>query len=77
MFYYTYHSLMVVNRRGTLGMDSRVIQLTHAAHKDGNLNIRSCGRDFFPPDVFGGPAKKGGLGRLVKSCADRLDVRIE
>ncbi|MBW1995779.1 MAG: site-specific DNA-methyltransferase [Deltaproteobacteria bacterium] len=38
-------------------MESRVIQLTSAAHKYGNLNIRPCGRDFFPPDVFGGSAK--------------------
>ena len=35
-------------------MDSRVIQLTAAAHKYGNLNIRSCGKSFFPPDAFGG-----------------------
>jgi len=38
-------------------MDSRVIQLTPAAQKYGNLNIRSCGRSFFPIDVFGGPSK--------------------
>lgn len=43
-------------------MDSRTIQLTEAAHKYGNLNIRSCGKSFFPPDVFGGPSKKSGLG---------------
>ena len=39
-------------------MDSRIIQLTQAAHKEGNLNIRACGEDFFPPDVFGGAAKR-------------------
>jgi len=38
-------------------MESRVIQLTSAAHKHGNLNIRSCGLDFFPKDVFGGSTK--------------------
>ena len=57
-------------------MDSRVIQLTYAAHKDGNLNIRVCGADFFPPDVFGGPAKKDGLGRLVKLRVDGFDAPI-
>jgi hypothetical protein len=39
-------------------MESRTIQLTPAAHKHGNLNIRPRGKDFFPPDVFGGPSKK-------------------
>ena len=57
-------------------MDSKVIQLTHAAHKDGNLNIRPCGTDFFPPGVFGGPAKKDGLGRLVKLRVDGLAAPI-
>ncbi len=43
-------------------MESRVIQLTPAAKKYGNLNIRPCGKDFFPPDVFGGSSRKAGLG---------------
>jgi len=42
-------------------MEYRVIELTKAAHKDGNLNIRVCGRDFFPEDVFGPPSRKEGL----------------
>jgi hypothetical protein len=46
-------------------MESRVIQLTPAAHKYGNLNIRSCGKEFFPFDVFGGSSKKTGLGTLI------------
>ncbi len=39
-------------------MESRTIQLTEAAKKHGNLNIRACGKDFFPLDVFGGSSKK-------------------
>lgn len=35
-------------------MESRIIELTSAAHKYGNLNIRPCGKDFFPSDAFGG-----------------------
>lgn len=35
-------------------MESRTIEITRAARRYGNLNIRACGRDFFPPDVFGG-----------------------
>ncbi|MFZ2146033.1 MAG: hypothetical protein WAV28_02340, partial [Sedimentisphaerales bacterium] len=46
-------------------MESRTIQLTEAAHKYGNLNIRSCGKEFFPPDVFGGSCKKAGLGTPI------------
>ncbi len=43
-------------------MDSRVIKLTPAAPKYGNLNISSCGKGFFPPDIFGGSSEKAGLG---------------
>jgi len=39
-------------------MESRVIQLTSAAHKHGNLNLSACGKEFFPPDVFGGSTEK-------------------
>jgi len=46
-------------------MESREIKLTKATHKYGNLNIRTCGKDFFPPDVFGGSSKKAGLGKLI------------
>lgn len=38
-------------------MDSCVIKLTEAAHKHGNLNIRSCGLGFFPKGILGGPTK--------------------
>ena len=53
-------------------MESRVIKLTPAAHKHGNLNLSACGKDFFPPDVFGGPSKKAGIGgtRLAFEKAD-------
>ncbi len=35
-------------------MESHIIELTQAAQKYGNLNIRCCGKNFFPQDVFGG-----------------------
>ena len=38
-------------------MESRIIQLTPAAHKYGNLNIRLCGLDFFPKGILGGSTK--------------------
>lgn len=58
-------------------MDFRVIQLTAAAHKHGNLNIRPCGRDFFPPDVFGGSSKKTGLGVPITLKVDGLPNPIK
>jgi site-specific DNA-methyltransferase (adenine-specific) len=58
-------------------MDSRVIQLTPAAHKYGNLNLRACGKDFFPPDVFGAPSKKARLGIPVTLQVDGLPNPIE
>ncbi len=39
-------------------MESRVIKLTAGAIKNNKLNIRSCGFEFFPKDVFGGCTKK-------------------
>ena len=58
-------------------MESRVIQLTPAAHKHGNLNIRSCGREFFPPDVFGGSSRKTGLGVQITLKADGITNLIK
>jgi hypothetical protein len=58
-------------------MDSRVIQLTAAAHKYGNLNIRSCGKSFFPPDAFGGSSKKKGLGVPITIKAQGLPQPIQ
>ena len=43
-------------------MESRIIELTSATHKHGNLNIRPCGHDFFPKDVFGSNNRKRGTG---------------
>ncbi|MHC4539285.1 MAG: hypothetical protein ACYTEK_11490 [Planctomycetota bacterium] len=43
-------------------MESHIIELTTAAYKHGNLNIAACGKDFFPPDVFGGSSRAKGLG---------------
>ncbi len=53
-------------------MDSRVIQLTPAAHKYGNLNIRSCGKEFFPSDVFGSSSRTKGLGVPITLKAEGL-----
>lgn len=46
-------------------MESRVIQLTPAAHKHGNLNIRPCDLEFFPKEAIGSHSRKKGVGKLL------------
>jgi DNA modification methylase len=58
-------------------MESSIIKLTPAAFKYGNLNISSCGKDFFPPDVFGGPNKKSGLGNPITLKVEGLPEEIK
>ena len=53
-------------------MESRIIELTPAAHKHGNLNISVCGKDFFPSDVYGRSSRDDGLGRQVILRPDGL-----
>jgi len=58
-------------------MDYRVIQLTLAAQKHGNLNIRQCGKGFFPPDVFGSSSRKTGLGVPIALKVEGLPNQIK
>jgi len=58
-------------------MDSRMIQLTAAAQKYGNLNISSCGESFFPPDAFGGSSRSKGIGVPIIIKAEGLPLPIE
>jgi len=58
-------------------METCVIKLTPAAFKHGNLNLRACGKEFFPPDVFGGSNKKTGLGNPIMLKAEGLPEPIQ
>ncbi len=58
-------------------MESCVIKLTKAANKHGNLNIRDCGKDFFPSDVFGGSSRKDGLGKPIILSVEGLSEPIK
>jgi DNA modification methylase len=58
-------------------MESRTIQLTSGACKNGYLSICSCGKSFFPPDVFGGPSRKTGLGVPIVLQVDGVSSIIE
>jgi len=57
-------------------MESCVIELTEATQKYGNLNIRPCGKDFFPPDVFGGSSKKVKIGTPITLHVEGLKEPI-
>ena len=57
-------------------MESRTIQLTPAAHKHGNLNIRPCGLDFFPEGILGG-STKANPGSQITIKADGLPSPIK
>ena len=58
-------------------MESCVIKLTEATHKYGNLNIRPCGKGFFPSDVFGSSSKKAGLGTPITLRVEGLSEPIK
>jgi hypothetical protein len=57
-------------------MESHVIKLTPAAQKHGNLNIRPCGRDFFPADVFGGSSREEACGVPITLRVEGLDEPV-
>ncbi|MGA2066172.1 MAG: DNA methyltransferase [Thermoguttaceae bacterium] len=47
-------------------MDVRTIQITPSALAHGRLNIRACGRSFFPRTAFGNPSQKKGRGENLR-----------
>ncbi|MBW8001573.1 MAG: hypothetical protein FVQ80_06075 [Planctomycetes bacterium] len=57
-------------------MESCVIEITPAAAKYGNLNIRPCGKDFFPEDTFGGSTKEK-QGSLITINAEGVPQPIK
>jgi len=58
-------------------MESRLIKLTDGDIKNDKINIRACGKDFFPPDVFGGSSKKAGLGTPITLRVEGLTEPIK
>ena len=51
-------------------MESRVIELTAASHRYGNMNIRTCGKDFFPKDIFGPASREEGINNQIALKVD-------
>ena len=58
-------------------MESKIIEITQAAHKHGNLNIRPCGLDFFPEDTFGSHNRKSGIGIPITIIAPGLKKPVK
>lgn len=58
-------------------MDSRTIVLTDSAFKYGNLNIRKCGKNFFPSDCLGSNSKEVGTGNPIKIYAPGIKNSIK
>jgi hypothetical protein len=56
---------------------SRKIILTEAAQKHGNLNLTSCGEEFFPVDAIGGTTRKKGLGIPIIINAQGIEQPIQ
>jgi len=57
-------------------MESHAIILTKAAFDHGNLNIRTCGPNFFPEGIFGGSTQDK-LGEQITIKADGLPNLIK
>jgi len=57
-------------------MESRVIQLTEATLKYGNLNIRQCGLRFFPEGILGGSTGRR-KGTLITLNAEGIPEPVE
>jgi len=58
-------------------MQTCVITLTKASEKYGNLNIRPCGKDFFPEDAFGSHSRKTGQGVPITLKVEGLPELIK
>jgi len=50
-------------------MEARAVVINKSSYRDRRINLRSCGRDFFPPDAFGGPNGRRKTGPLVVHVA--------
>jgi len=57
-------------------MESRTIQLTKGAISNNKLNVRSCGMDFFPDGIVGGPTKSS-IGTQITIRAAGLKYPIK
>jgi hypothetical protein len=61
-------------------MESVAIKLTASAIKERRIDIRACGKNFFPTDIKGGSSKKAQKGNPIilipkgLSCSVKTDI---
>ena len=61
-------------------MEPAVIELTASAIKEHRLDIRTCGKNFFPTDARGGSSKRSRRGNPITlipeglSCSVKTDI---
>lgn len=58
-------------------MESRELKITESTINYGNLNLRSCGYNFFPDDIFGPSSKKQGVGKTIHIHAEGIGREVE
>jgi DNA modification methylase len=58
-------------------MESKEIVITNSTVSYGNLNLKGCGEEFFPKDIYGSPTKEKGLGNPVFIKVKGLSEKIK
>jgi DNA (cytosine-5)-methyltransferase 1 len=58
-------------------MEARRITLTSSALAHGRLNLRSCGREFFPDESFGKPSRSDGEGKPLRLNVEGFSETVE
>jgi DNA (cytosine-5)-methyltransferase 1 len=58
-------------------MDARRIVLTSSALAHGRLNLRACGRGFFPEESYGKPSRADGVGESLRLQVEGFPEIVE
>ena len=58
-------------------METAIVELTASAIKEHRLDIRACGKEFFPIDAIGGSSKKTRIGNPVTLIPQGLSRSVK
>ncbi len=58
-------------------MESHRLKVTSASIAHGRLQLRQCGKDFFPPQSFGSPSRADGVGKTITLHAVGLEEPVK
>jgi hypothetical protein len=53
------------------------LEIREDSYRNSKINIRSCGKDFFPEDSFGGSTQAEQASKLLTLTIDGIDRDIE